>query len=64
MTDQIGLVDDHKKSQENADSNDGAADEVEVNSNPVGQSEQYPGREKVNTFLKNCYWALEMPLVC
>ena len=49
----IGLFDDHHKSQENADSSDDAADDEEVNSNPVGQSQQYPGREKVKTFLKN-----------
>ena len=53
VTDEIGLFDDHQKSQENADSSDDAADDEEVNSNPVGQSQQYPGREKVKTFLKN-----------
>ena len=52
VTDKIGLLDDHKKSQENADSNDHAADDEEVNGNPVGQSQQYPVREKVKIFLK------------
>ena len=53
VTDEIGLLDDHKNSHKNADSSDDAADKEEVNSNPVGQSQQYPGREKVKTFLKN-----------
>ena len=53
VTDEIGLFDDHQKSQENTDSRDDAADDEEVNSNPIGQSQQYPGREKVKTFLKN-----------
>ena len=53
VTDEIGLFDDHQKSQENTDSSDDAADDEEVNSNPIGQSQQYPGREKVKTFLKN-----------
>ena len=44
------LVDDHEKSQEKADSSDDAADNKELNSNPVGQN---PGREKVKTFLKS-----------
>ena len=38
VTDEIGLFDDHQKSQENANSSDDAADDDEVNSNPVGQS--------------------------
>ena len=46
-------MNDHKKSQEHAGSSDGAANDEEVNSNPVGQSEQYPGREKLKIFLKN-----------
>ena len=53
VTDEIGLFNDHQKPQENADSSDDAADDEEVNSNPVGQSQQYPGQEKVKTFLKN-----------
>ena len=53
VTDEIGLSNDHQKPQENADSSDDAADDEEVNSNPVGQSQQYPGQEKVKTFLKN-----------
>ena len=53
VTDEIELFDDHQKSQENTDSSDDAADDEEVNSNPIGQSQQYPGREKVKTFLKN-----------
>ena len=52
-TDEIRLFNDHQRSQENVDSSDDAADDEEVNSNPVGQSQQYPGREKVKTFLKN-----------
>ena len=43
VTDEIGFLDDHEKYQENADSSDDAADEEEVNSNPVSN----PGREKV-----------------
>ena len=53
VTDEIGIFDDHQKCQQNANSSDDAADHEEVNSNPVGQSQQYPGREKVKTFLKN-----------
>ena len=53
VTDEIGLFNDHQKPQENADSSDDAAEDEEVNSNPVGQSQQYPGQEKVKTFLKN-----------
>ena len=53
VTDEIGLFNDHQKPQENADLSDDAADDEEVNSNPVGQSQQYPGQEKVKTFLKN-----------
>ena len=53
VTDEIGLFDDHQKTQENADSTDDAADDEEVSSNPVGQSQQCPGRKKVKTFLKN-----------
>ena len=53
VTDEIGLFNDHQKPQENADSSDDAAEDEEVNSNPVGQSQQYPGREKVKTLLKN-----------
>ena len=49
VTDEIGFLDDHEKYQENADSSDDAADEEEVNSNPVSN----PGREKVKTFHKN-----------
>lgn len=46
VTDEVGLVDDYKKSQENADSSDDAADDEEVNSNLVSQSQEHPGREK------------------
>ena len=53
VTDEIGLLHDHQKSHENADSSDDAADDEEVNSNPVGQNQQYSGREKVKTFIKN-----------
>ena len=52
-TDEIRLFNDHQRSQENVDSSDDAADDEEVSSNPVGESQQYPGREKVKTFLKN-----------
>ena len=53
VADKIGLFDDHQKSQENTDSSDDAADNEEVNNYHVGQSQQYPGREKVKTYLKN-----------
>ena len=53
VTGEIGLFDDHQNSQENVDSSNDATDDEEVNSNHVGQSQQYPGREKVKTFLKN-----------
>ena len=46
VTDEIGLFDDHQKTQQNVDSTDDAADDEEVSSNPVGQSQQYPGRKK------------------
>ena len=53
VTDEIRLLNDHEKSQENADSSDDVVDDEKVNSNPVGQSQQYPGPEKVKTFLEN-----------
>ena len=45
ITDEIGLLNDHKKSQKKTVSSDDASAEEEENSNPVFQSQQYPGRE-------------------
>ena len=41
-----------KKSHENANSSNDAADNKEVNGNPVGLSQQYPSQEEMKTFLK------------
>ena len=53
VSDEIGLVDHHTKSQENPDSSDDAAHNEDVNGNHVCKSQQYFGREKEKTFLKN-----------
>ena len=48
---EIGIVN-HKKSQRNTDLSNDAADNEEVNSNPVGLSHKKSNRQKVKTFLK------------
>ena len=47
-------MDDREKCQENAESNDNAADDKKVNSNDDGQNKQYCCSRKVKPFLKCC----------